>query len=109
MPFQRNGKRDYKRELDWEHSKKPTRVKDRAARNKARAIVAKKSNKSPTSISGDVGHKKAISKGGKSVLSNLSVQSSASNRSFSRNPDSSMRSELSKRERTKGHKSVKKK
>ena len=37
-----NGKRDYKRELNWEHTKKKSRVKDRAQRNAARATVAKK-------------------------------------------------------------------
>ena len=42
MPFMTNGSRDYKRELNWEKKKKPNRVKDRAARNKARAMVAKK-------------------------------------------------------------------
>mgnify|MGYP001566836581 CR=1 FL=1 len=37
MPFMKNGKRDYKKELAWEHKKKPDRVKDRAARNRARS------------------------------------------------------------------------
>lgn len=37
-----NGKRDYKAELAWEHKKKPNRVKDRAARNKARKEVGLK-------------------------------------------------------------------
>ena len=32
MPFQKNGVRQYDRELAWEKKKKPTRVKDRAAR-----------------------------------------------------------------------------
>ena len=36
MPFQKNGKRDYKKELNWEKKKKPGRVKDRASRNAAR-------------------------------------------------------------------------
>jgi hypothetical protein len=36
MPFQTNGKRDYKKELNWEKKKKPGRVKDRASRNAAR-------------------------------------------------------------------------
>ena len=36
MPYQKNGKRDYKRELNWEKKKKPSRVKDRASRNAAR-------------------------------------------------------------------------
>jgi hypothetical protein len=36
MPFQKNGVRDYRRELEWEHEYKPNRAKDRSARNKAR-------------------------------------------------------------------------
>lgn len=36
IPFQTNGKRDYKKELQWEHENKPKRVKERAARNSAR-------------------------------------------------------------------------
>ena len=95
------GKRDYSRELQWEKTHKKNRVKDRAARNKARAMVAKKNGTTPKKLKGDVGHAKAISKGGKSVLSNLFVQSPAANRSFSRNKDGSMRSERSKRERGK--------
>ena len=92
-----NGKRDYSRELNWEHTKKKTRVKDRAARNKARAMVAKKNGTSPKKLKGDVGHKKAISRGGKSVLANLFVQNPSDNRSFSRNRDGSMKSERSKK------------
>lgn len=92
-----NGKRDYSRELKWEHTKKKTRVKDRAARNKARAMVAKKNGTSPKKLKGDVGHKKAISRGGKSVLANLFVQNPSDNRSFSRNRDGSMKSERSKK------------
>lgn len=97
MPFMTNGKRDYKRELGWEKKKKPNRVKDRAARNKARAMVAKKNGVKATSIKGDVGHKKAISRGGKSVLANLFIQNPTDNRSFSRNKDGSMKSERSKK------------
>ena len=99
MPFQKNGVRQYDRELAWEHKHKKNRVKDRAARNKARAMVAKKNGTTPKKISGDVGHKKAISRGGKSVLANLFVQNPGANRSFSRNKDGSMKSEKSKRER----------
>lgn len=99
MPFMTNGKRDYKKELEWEHTKKKTRVKDRAQRNAARSAVAKKRGTTPTAIIGDVGHKKAISKGGKSTLANLFVQSPATNRSFSRNAKGAMTSERSKRER----------
>ena len=95
-----NGKRDYKRELQWEHKKKPNRVKDRAQRNAARAEVKKK--KGAAAIKGkDVGHKKAVSKGGQNGLANLFVQNPGANRSFSRNADGSMKSETSKRERKK--------
>ncbi len=101
MPFTTNGKRDYKKELAWEHSKKKNRVKDRAQRNAARATVADKKGVKPTSISGDVGHKRAVSKGGKNGLANLFVQNPSQNQSFSRNPNGSMKSEISARERKK--------
>lgn len=101
MPFMKNGKRDYKAELEWEHKKKKNRVKDRAQRNAARATVAKKKGVSPKALGGDVGHKKAVSKGGQNGLANLFVQSPGANRSFSRNKDGSMKSETSKKERKK--------
>lgn len=97
MPFMTNGKRDYKKELAWEHKKKPNRVKDRAQRNGARSAV--KNKVGAAAIKGkDVGHKKAVSKGGKNGLANLFVQNPSENRSFSRNKDGSMKSERSKRE-----------
>jgi len=99
MPYMTNGKRDYKRELDWEHKKKPSRVKDRAQRNTARSTVAKTKGVKATSLKGDVGHKRAISKGGKNTLSNLFVQNPSQNRSFSRTAKGAMKSERSKRER----------
>ena len=98
MPYQKNGVRQYDRELEWEHKHKKNRVKDRAARNAARSAVAKKKGVKATAIKGDVGHKKALSKGGANGLSNLLVQNAGENRSFSRNRDGSMQSERSKRE-----------
>lgn len=98
MPFMTGGKRDYKKELAWEHKKKPNRVKDRAQRNAARSTVAKTKGVKPTSIKGDVGHKKAVSKGGKNGLANLFVQNPGENRSFRRNAKGAMTSERSKRE-----------
>ena len=98
MPFMTNGKRNYKKELNWEHTKKPNRVKDRAQRNAARSTVAKAKGVKPTSIKGDVGHKKAVSKGGRNGLANLFVQNPGANRSFARNKNGSMKSEKSKRE-----------
>lgn len=90
----KNGKRDYKRELEWEHKKHPERVKDRAERNKARDILGLKKG-DPR----DAGHKKALSKGGKTTKANLEPQSAKKNRSFSRNKNGSMKSETSKKER----------
>ena len=87
-----------RKELQWEHKHKKNRVKDRAARNLARSLVKKKLGSA--AVKGkDVGHKKAIGKGGKSVLANLFIQNPGANRSFSRNKDGSMKSEKSKRER----------
>ena len=94
-----NGKRDYKKELQWEKTKKPNRVKDRAQRNGARAKVAKAKGVKPTSLKGDVGHKKAISRGGTNGLANLFVQNPGANRSFSRTKSGAMKSETSKREK----------
>lgn len=97
----KNGKRDYQAEDAWDktHSSKNgvTRKKARAMRNKARAMVAAKKGVNPKSLQGDVGHKKAVSRGGKSVLANLFVQNPTDNRSFSRNKDGSMKSERSKK------------
>lgn len=101
MPFMKNGKRDYKAELAWEHSHKKNRVKDRAQRNAARSSVAKAKGTTPTKLKGDVGHKKAVSRGGKNGLANLFLQNAGENRSFSRNRNGSMKSETSKRERKK--------
>ena len=103
MPYMTNGRRDYKKEDTWDKSHKAangvSRKKARAMRNKARAMVAKKNGTTPTKLKGDVGHKKAVGRGGQSVLANLFVQSPGQNRSFARNKDGSMRSETSKRER----------
>ena len=98
MPYQTNGKRDYRKEELLYEKKHPERNKARAQRNRARALVAKKKGVKPTSLSGDVGHKKAVSRGGRNGLANLFLQSPSSNRSFRRNKDGSMKSEKSKRE-----------
>jgi hypothetical protein len=66
MPFQKNGVRQYKRELAWEHEDKPNRVKDRAARNSARSQLGLKV--------GDprhADHKVPLTNGGSKSLSNL--------------------------------------
>ena len=78
-------KRDYKAEYaNYDGTEKVK--KKRAQRNKARrmlereGIVHKGDGK-------DVDHKKALSKGGKTVRSNLAVKSASANRSYARNSD----------------------
>ena len=74
MPFMTNGKRDYKKELQWEKKNKPNRVKDRAARNSARSKMGLKV--------GDprhVDHVKPLDSGGSTGKSNLRVVSAKTN------------------------------
>lgn len=73
-------------------------MKDRAQRNAARSTVAKAKGTTPKKLNGDVGHKKAVSRGGKNGLANLFIQDPGENRSFRRNSKGGMISERSKRE-----------
>ena len=93
----RNGKRDYKREYAA-YQGKPEQIKNRSKRNQARATMAK-AGKVKKGDNLDVDHKRALSKSGLNQLSNLQAISKSKNRSFSRNKDSSMKSQQSKRER----------
>ena len=97
MPYMKNGKRDYKRENELYNSK-PEQKKNRAARNKARAMMAAK-GKVHKGDGKDVAHIKALSKSGLNVLSNMKVESASGNRSFAKNSKSKLVSEVSKRER----------
>lgn len=69
-----NGKRDYKKELDWEKKSKPTRVKDRAKRNSARKAVGLK-----VGDPRQVDHKKTLKNGGTNSKKNLRVVSAKTN------------------------------
>ena len=82
MPYQTNGKRDYKKQYE-KYDGKDSVKKDRAIRNGARRIMERegKVNKGDGK---DVDHKKPLSKGGGKSRSNLRVQSATSNRSFPR-------------------------
>ena len=64
--------------------------------------MAKKRGKSATSMKDDVGHSRALSKGGTNSLMNLFMQNPGQNRSFSRTAQGAMKSELSNREKKKG-------
>ncbi len=74
MPFQKDGKRNYKKELAWEKKSKPNRVKDRAARNAARKEVGLK-----VGDSRQVDHKKPLSSGGSNSKDNLRAVSAKTN------------------------------
>ena len=97
MPYQTNGKRDYRKEYE-KYAGQTKAKKDRAQRNKARRIMTRL-GKAHKGDGKDIGHIKAISKGGLSTVYNLQVQSRSENRSFSKTKTSKMRSEVSKRER----------
>lgn len=101
MPSSPGYKRDYKQEYANDSSK---RRKNRAQRNKARRIMERK-GLVKKGDGKDVGHKQAMSKGGKTTPSNLVVQSAGVNRSFSRNSSGKMKSETSKKEKKRGKRS----
>lgn len=95
MPSSKNYKRDYVQERKTESK---ARKHARVMRNQARQEMIKE-GKAHVGDGKDVGHKTAISKGGTNKRSNFEMQSAKSNRSFSRNSDGSMKSEVSKKER----------
>lgn len=97
MPSSPNYKRNYKQEAKTESK---ARKHARVERNQARAIMIEK-GKAHVGDGKDVGHKKAISKGGHTTLANIEMQSASANRSFSRNSSGKMISETSKKERRK--------
>lgn len=78
MPFMTNGKRDYKKELNWEKTKATHRAKDRVVRVLARREVEKSTGDLPESK--HVDHKKALTDGGSGMArSNLRVVSAKAN------------------------------
>ena len=97
MPYSTNGRRDYKKEYE-KYAGSEKAKKDRAQRNKARRMMIK-AGKAKKGDGLDVGHIKALSKGGLSKIYNLQMQSKSENRSFSKTRTSKMKSERSKRER----------
>lgn len=91
-------KRDYGEEYARYHGT-PEQRKNRAARNRARRAFEKANGDLPSTT--DVAHKKALSKGGApTALSNLKAEHRSENRSFARTATSKVKSEVSKRERS---------
>lgn len=96
MPSSPNYKRDYKQEAKTAAQRGENA--DDAARHRARYAM-EKSGKAARNDGKDVAHKRALSKGGANHTGNLKMESPSANRSFARNPDGSMKSEKSKREK----------
>jgi 5-methylcytosine-specific restriction endonuclease McrA len=77
----------------------PAQIKNRSERNKARRTYEKANGDLPSTV--DVDHKKALSKGGSSKMSNLRASPQSENTSFARTKTGDMKSQISKRERKK--------
>lgn len=93
----KDGKRDYKREYRKYHS-----TEEQRHNRSLRTIARNESNALGRTSKGDgkdLDHIKPLSKGGSNSRSNTRVTSQASNRSFARNADGSLKSQKSKRER----------
>lgn len=90
MPFMKNGKRDYKREVAL-YTSKPEVIKKRAEQNAARREM-EKAGKVHKGDGKAVDHIKPLSKGGNPLSkSNLRVVPAKTNDSFSRNKDGSLK------------------
>jgi hypothetical protein len=89
-------KRDYEMEYK-SYQGRPEQIKNRAARNAARAKMMK-AGKVKKGDGKDVAHVKAFDKGGNNSTG-LRVESKSANRSFKRDSKGNLVSETSKRER----------
>ena len=89
MPYMTNGKRDYKKQYE-KYDGKPSVVKDRAKRNKARREMEKE-GKVSKGDGKDVDHKTPLKRGGSTSRSNLRVQSRSTNRSVAKTKSNRMK------------------
>jgi hypothetical protein len=94
MPYKNKADRKYTQATAYEDT--PEQVKNRVARNRARAQLMKE-GKVSKGDGKDVDHIKPLSKGGSSSKGNLKVKSASSNRSFSRNSDHTVKRNVSKK------------
>lgn len=89
MPYQTDGKRDYKKERDKYHSK-PEQMANNRARKKARRQLEAEGKVKP--FDGlEVDHKKPLKRGGSNSKSNLRVQKASVNRSVSKTSQNRMK------------------
>jgi len=96
MPYKNPKDRNYKREYET-YQGKPEQIKNRTERNAARAKLMK-TGKVHKGDGKDVAHVKALDKGG-SNKTGLRVESASANRSFKRDSNRNLVSEVSNRER----------
>jgi hypothetical protein len=94
MPYV-NKPRPYKHEYET-YDGTPAVKKKRAERNKARRMM-EKAGVVHKGDNMDIDHRTPLSKGGKTVRSNLRAVPASKNRSFSRNADSSVKSNTPKK------------
>lgn len=97
MPYQKNGKRNYKLEYALYHAQ-PEQRHNRSERTMARNSAIKE-GRVARGDGKDLDHIKPLSKGGSNARSNTRVTSQHSNRSFARNADGSLKRQTSKREK----------
>lgn len=74
MPYMTNGKRDYKREREWEKKNGDKRGKERSMRNKARREAGLK-----VGDPREADHKTPLSEGGSNSKKNVRVVSAKTN------------------------------
>jgi hypothetical protein len=74
MPFMKDGKRDYKREREWEKANGDKRGKERAMRNKARREAGLK-----VGDKREADHKVPLSEGGSNSKKNIRIVSQKTN------------------------------
>ncbi len=98
MPYKDPKDRNYKRDYQTQLARGKDERENRLARARARYALDKKG---VDRTGKDIAHVKALSKGGSNAPSNLKLQSPSANRSFARDSNHGVKSEVSKRERAK--------
>jgi len=84
--------------MKWQRRKGSNELAKIAARVKARREYIK-ANGAGSAQGKDIDHKRPLSTGGSGTLANLRAVTPATNRSFSRNANGSLKSQTSKKER----------